>query len=61
MGGYAEAVRERVRVARAAVVAAREAGDGYDVAVAEDELEDALRVARNVGVDPDAAPGGGQA
>ena len=45
MGGFAELMRERVRVARAAVVAARETGDVYEVAVAEDELDDALRLA----------------
>ncbi len=58
MGGFAEALRERVRAARAAVEAAREAGDAFFVAVAEDELDDALRLARNSGVDPDAGPEG---
>ncbi|MFJ9852249.1 hypothetical protein [Streptomyces sp. NPDC101150] len=57
MGGFAEAVRERVRIARAAVDAARAASDAYALAVAEDELDDALRTARNVGIDPDAGPG----
>ncbi len=56
MGGFAEAVQERVRRARAAVAAAYEAEDAYEVSVAEDELDDALRVARGLGVDPDAAP-----
>ncbi|WP_043263248.1 hypothetical protein [Streptomyces sp. CT34] len=63
MGGFAESVRERVRAARAAVAVARTADDAYALAVAEDELDDALRIARSVGVDPDrgtadGAPGG---
>ncbi|MFE7612722.1 hypothetical protein [Streptomyces celluloflavus] len=57
MGGYAEAVRERVRVARAAVAEAREAADPYAPAVAENELDDALRLASSVAVDPDGGPG----
>lgn len=56
MGGFAEAVQERVRRARAAVAEAYEAEDAYEVAVAEDELDDALRIARGLGLDPDAAP-----
>ncbi|MEU7183941.1 MULTISPECIES: hypothetical protein [Streptomyces] len=56
MDGYAEAVRERVRVARAAVAEAREAADPY-VPVAEDDLDDALRLASSVAVDPDGGPG----
>ncbi|MFJ6749192.1 MULTISPECIES: hypothetical protein [unclassified Streptomyces] len=56
MGGFAESVQERVRDARAALAAARAADDAYATAVAEDELDDAVRVARNVGVDPDAGP-----
>ncbi|WP_129305279.1 hypothetical protein [Streptomyces sp. L2] len=51
MGGFADAVRERVREARAAVAAAVEAGDAYEAAVARDELDDALRVARGHGID----------
>ncbi|WP_405578379.1 hypothetical protein [Streptomyces sp. NBC_01092] len=51
MGGFAEAARERVREARAAVSAALEAEDAYEVAVARDELDDALRVARRHGID----------
>ncbi|UKY48537.1 hypothetical protein [Streptomyces inhibens] len=54
MGGFAEVMRERVRVARAAAAAAREAEDAYLVSLAEDELDDALRLARSSGVDPDA-------
>ncbi|WP_411139814.1 hypothetical protein [Streptomyces sp. x-80] len=59
MGGYAEAVRERVRAARAAVEEAREAADPYALAVAEDELDDALRLASSVDVDPDGVPENG--
>ncbi|MEK2478819.1 MULTISPECIES: hypothetical protein [Streptomyces] len=56
MGGFAEAVRERVRRARAAVAQAQQEGDAYAVAVAEDELDDALRTARGLGLElPDAA------
>ncbi|ARP71041.1 hypothetical protein LK07_16085 [Streptomyces pluripotens] len=51
MGGFTEAARKRVHDARAAVAAAREAGDAYEAAVAQDELDDALRVARRHGVD----------
>ncbi|MCE4945907.1 MULTISPECIES: hypothetical protein [Streptomyces] len=58
MGGFAESVRERVRAARAAVEAARAADDPAALAVAEDELDDALRIARGVGVDPDRGSGG---
>ncbi|MGA4843688.1 hypothetical protein [Streptomyces sp. G45] len=50
MGGYAEALIERVRRARAAVREARRDGDAYAVAVAEDELDDALRLARRHGL-----------
>ncbi|GGY07530.1 hypothetical protein [Streptomyces hiroshimensis] len=51
VGGFVEAARGRVSQARAALGAAREAGDVYAVAVAEDELEDALRIAEAHGVD----------
>ncbi|GAA2653857.1 hypothetical protein [Streptomyces lunalinharesii] len=57
MGGFAESVRERVRAARAAVEAARAADDPAALAVAEDELDDALRIAHGVGVDPDRGAG----
>ncbi|MFE0177821.1 hypothetical protein ACFWZ2_36475 [Streptomyces sp. NPDC059002] len=50
MGGFVEAVLERVRAARAALDAALEAGDAYEVAVARDELDDALRLARIHGI-----------
>ncbi|GGU61849.1 hypothetical protein GCM10010211_28600 [Streptomyces albospinus] len=59
MGGFAESVRERVRAARAAVAAARTADDAYALAVAEDELDDALRIARGVGIDPDGGTAAG--
>ncbi|MFC5720931.1 hypothetical protein ACFP1Z_12210 [Streptomyces gamaensis] len=39
--------------ARAALRAAREAGDAYESAVAEDELDDALRMAHEHGVATD--------
>ncbi|MFE7979163.1 hypothetical protein [Streptomyces shenzhenensis] len=60
MGGFTEAVRERVREARAAVAAAVEAGDAYEVAVAQDELDDALRVARGHGIDAGAGAEAGE-
>lgn len=50
MAGFEEAALERVRVARARVQAAQEADDVFDEAQAADELEDALRVARDHGV-----------
>jgi uncharacterized protein (DUF58 family) len=61
VGGFAEAVRERVRAARAAVAAALAEGDPYEVAVAQDELDDALRVARRHGIDVDVDSGTGGA
>ncbi|MFE0179112.1 hypothetical protein ACFWZ2_43095 [Streptomyces sp. NPDC059002] len=51
MGGFVEAVLERVRDARAVLEAALEAEDAYEVAVARDELDDALRLARLHGID----------
>ncbi|WP_405638975.1 hypothetical protein [Streptomyces sp. NBC_00019] len=51
MGGFTEAVLERVCTARTALSAALEAEDAYEVAVAQDELDDALRVARRHGID----------
>lgn len=47
VGGFTEAALERVRVARTRLDAALEADDAYEVAMAEDELEDALRLARS--------------
>ncbi|MFE6690882.1 hypothetical protein ACFVFQ_30970 [Streptomyces sp. NPDC057743] len=58
MGGFVESVRERVRAARAAVAAARAADDPDALAMAEDELDDALRTAHGVGIDPDRGAGG---
>ncbi|GGR68453.1 hypothetical protein GCM10010269_03930 [Streptomyces humidus] len=57
MGGsvFAEALLERVLHARAALRAALEAADAYTVAVVQDELDDAVRVARRHGVDVGAA------
>lgn len=47
---FAEALRERVRQALAALAAARDADDAYAVAVAQDEVDDAVRVARGHGL-----------
>ncbi|MGN5377434.1 hypothetical protein BIV25_07435 [Streptomyces sp. MUSC 14] len=60
MGGFADAVRERVRDARAALSAALQDEDAYEVAVAQDELDDALRVALRHGIDADTGPGAGE-
>ncbi|MFC5143518.1 hypothetical protein [Streptomyces aureoversilis] len=51
MGGFIEAARGRVRRARTTLDAAKEAGDAHAVAMAEDELEDALRIAEAHGVE----------
>ena len=51
MNEVAEALLARVRAARAALAAALTAADAYAVAVAEDELDDAIRLARRHGVD----------
>lgn len=53
MSAFAEAMRERVRAARAALAAARAAEDAYGAAIAEDELDDALRLALAHGVTTD--------
>ncbi|MFD9907744.1 hypothetical protein [Streptomyces sp. NPDC059063] len=50
MGGYADALIERVRQARTALADAMADEDVYAVAVAEDELDDALRMARRHGL-----------
>ncbi|SPE63489.1 hypothetical protein SNS2_4813 [Streptomyces netropsis] len=55
MSAFAEAMRERVRDARAALEAAQADGDAYAVAMAADELDDVLRLARAHGVDTGAA------
>ncbi len=57
MGGFAEAMLERVRAARESVRDATAAKDAYRIAVAQDELDDALRVARRHGLDPDTDTG----
>ena len=46
MSTFAEAVLERVRAARVRLEAAYAAEDAFEAALAEDELEDALRLAR---------------
>ncbi|MFF7438620.1 hypothetical protein [Streptomyces sp. NPDC008122] len=51
MSTFAEAVVERVRAARARLAAAYEDGDAYGASLAQDELEDALRLARKHGID----------
>lgn len=50
----ADALLARVRAARAGLAAAVRAGDAYEVAVAEDELDDAVRLARRHGLDVEA-------
>lgn len=59
-GGFAEALRQRVCEARAAAEAAVEVEDPYAVAVAQDDLDDALRTARNHGVDAGRDPHSGR-
>ncbi|MFE9254282.1 hypothetical protein [Streptomyces sp. NPDC006879] len=56
MSRFAEAARERVRVARARLVSAQEAGNATEEAEAADELDDALRKAREYGVEPAEGP-----
>ncbi|WP_406405715.1 hypothetical protein [Streptomyces sp. NBC_01643] len=58
MGGFTEAALERVRAARTRLDAASEADDAYEVAMAEDELEDALRLARKHGISTEDGVGG---
>ncbi|WEB45178.1 hypothetical protein MOV08_41740 [Streptomyces yunnanensis] len=52
---FVEALLERVRKARADLVAARKADDVYAVTVALGELDDAERLAREHGFDTEAA------
>ncbi|GAB2900912.1 hypothetical protein GCM10022245_40220 [Streptomyces mayteni] len=52
MSTFAEAARKRIRAARARVAAAQETCDPFEEAGAADELEDALRTAREHGVEP---------
>jgi hypothetical protein len=51
VGEVVEALLARVRAARAGLAAAVAADDPYDVAVARDELDDAVRFARRHGLD----------
>lgn len=51
MGEVVEALLARVRAARAGLAAAVAAEDPYAVAVAQDELDDAVRFARRHGLD----------
>lgn len=54
MGGeFSEAVRGRVCQAWSALDAATGAEDAYEVALAQDELDDALRVAREHDIEVD--------
>lgn len=55
MGTAVEALLTRVRAARAGLAAAVEAGDPYAVAVAQDELDDAVRLAGGYGLDVEVA------
>ncbi|NXY95460.1 hypothetical protein HYE82_13890 [Streptomyces sp. BR123] len=57
MAGFMEAALERVRVARARLAAAQADDDAFEEAQAAEELEDALRVARDHGVRVDGAGG----
>ncbi|WP_367318706.1 hypothetical protein [Streptomyces sp. HUAS ZL42] len=51
MGAVVEALLARVQAARTGLAAAVEAEDPYAVAVAQDELDDAVRLARRHGLD----------
>ncbi|CAL9633505.1 hypothetical protein [Streptomyces sp. enrichment culture] len=55
MSVFAEALLARVRAAEAGLAAAVEADDVYAVAAAQDEVDDAVRVARDHGLVPRAA------
>jgi hypothetical protein len=57
LGGFAEALMERVRAAQARLEAALETEDAYEVAVAQDELDDAVRMARANGIDAEVDEG----
>ncbi|WP_168714735.1 hypothetical protein [Streptomyces sp. A0592] len=50
MAGFEEAALERVRLAQARLRAAQEADDAIEEAQAVEELEDAMRMARDHGV-----------
>ncbi|MFD5123542.1 hypothetical protein [Streptomyces sp. NPDC058385] len=51
MSEYVEALHGRVRRARLSLALALEEKDAYAVAAAQDELDDAVRLARSAGVD----------
>ncbi|MFI6284212.1 hypothetical protein ACIBCM_05550 [Streptomyces sp. NPDC051018] len=53
MGEFQDAALERIRRARIRLEAARVAQDVFETAEAAEELEDALRIARNNGVTSD--------
>lgn len=55
MDTVTEALLARVRAARAELADAVTAEDVYAVAVAQDELDDAVRLARGLGLDVEAA------
>lgn len=55
-----EALLARVRTARARLADAMAAEDPYAVAVAQDELDDAVRFARRHGLDVQAAEADGE-
>nr|QIY76200.1 hypothetical protein HEP84_52180 [Streptomyces sp. RLB1-33] len=55
VGAVVEALLARVRAARAGLAAAVADEDAYAVAVAQDELDDAVRVARGYGLDVEVA------
>jgi hypothetical protein len=52
MGEFLDAAVERIRRARIVLEEAREAGDVFEMAVAADELDDALRIAHCHGIVP---------
>ncbi|MFD9903633.1 hypothetical protein [Streptomyces sp. NPDC059063] len=57
---FVEAVGERVRCARASLREALAAEDAYSVAVAQDELDDVLRLAQAHGIELSAATDNGK-
>ncbi|MCX2180286.1 hypothetical protein KV205_07045 [Streptomyces sp. SKN60] len=54
MSTFTEAVLERVRAARVRLETALAAEDAFGAALAEEELDDALRLARKHGIETDA-------
>ncbi|WP_369386499.1 hypothetical protein AB5J72_02020 [Streptomyces sp. CG1] len=54
MSEVAEALLARVHAARAGLAAALDADDAYAIAVAQDELDDAVRLALRHGLDVEA-------